>query len=729
MPEFTFNGFPAGSTVSISAVQGAISASRSVSTWGQGNLAALNILQVKPGELVAPVGIWFEAVDISGFDVAGPGPGEIYDPSAHEITYIWDFDDPGTFATALNMPPEWNNKAIDYGKKVYHVFETPGIYNVRLWAIDASGNIGERIVEVVVQDPDTLYAAARTICVSQTSDFTGAPAGANTVTSMSAAVSALEGLGTTGRILLRAGETFIGKINIDDPMVNFRLGSFGTGPKPVLQAAVAAPSMNSATILDFRNANSVTDSAFYGLRFEGDWDAATETGDPRTTPMLVNTHNTNGWNLLVYQCEFDGVSSVSPSTGADVAYTSAMVDCDITNWQDYGIRVGGQVYNPSSRFALVGCSIHQKENACKGDHGGKIGLGNDHGPFRYSDVMQVIVSCSDFYSANSWPGGVQPCVRFAQGGNGSPAGDYFLNVNRIACEGGGLIGGIDGQNSGAPEFAGNHVLDMVLLVNDYDTRDMFGVAYGGTTLRNCYFALLDVVESPTFSTNAAFLDFGTDNPQPGNADAMVNVYNCTFLNMKSDEAPQVETTLAANFNNTIVENNIHHAPNQPMPVTTDAPIDTVTPITGFQPRNRGIRKGPEKVLGSLSASVPSGSSTTMPYPAETGASDYQTGGRHTVLIGGDDYYFSYRGDCALSFGLSEITVTNTSGTTWAAGAAIRLGLDQATLTTDTTHATTGIVPYPVPLQGSPAATSPGGRTAYQNLLGTVRSTPPLRGAF
>lgn len=729
MPEFTFNGFTAGSAVSISAVQGANSASRAVSTWGQGSLAALNILQVTPGELVAPVGIWFEAVDISGFDVFGPGPGEIYDPSAHEITYIWDFGDPGPFATVLNMPTEWNDRSVDYGKKAYHVFENPGTYSVRLWAVDASGNTGERIVEIVVQDPDTLYSGARTICVSQAANFAGAPAGANNVTSVSAAVAALEALGTTGRILLRAGETFTGKIDIDDPMVNFRLGSFGAGPKPVLKAAIAAPSANSATIIDFRNANTVTDTAVHGLRFEGDWDAATETGDPRTTPFLVNTHNSGGWNLLIYQCEFDGLSSLSPSTGADIPYTSAVVDCDITNWQDYGVRVGGQAYNPSSRFALVGCSIHQKQDACKGDHGGKIGLGNDHGPFRYSDVMQVIVSCTEFYSANSWPGGVQPCVRFAQGGNGSPTGNYFLNVNRIACEGGGIIGGIDGQNSGAPEFAGNHVLDMVMLVNDYDTRDMFGVAYGGTTLRNCYFALLDTVESPTFSTNAAFLDFSTNNPQPGNADAMVSVYNCTFLNMKSDESPEIETVLTANFNNTIVENNIHHAPNQPVPVMVDAPVDTVTPIAGFQPRNNGIRKGPEKVLATLGASVPNGASTTMPYPTGTGASDYQSGGRHTVLIGGDDYFFSYRGDCALSFGTSEITITNTSGTTWAAGAAIRLGLDQATLTTDPSYATSAVVPHPVPLPGSPATASPGGRTAYQNLLGAQRSTPSPRGAF
>lgn len=725
----SFSGFPTGSAVSISAAQGANTASGSVETWGQQvNLASLSIMQITPDELVAPVGIWFEATDLSGFSATGPVAGEVYDPSAHEVTYIWNFDDPGSFATPLNMPSQWNDKNVDYGKKAYHVFDTAGTYQVRLFAVDATGTTGERIVDVVVQDPDTLYAGSRTICVSQAGNFSGAPAGANTVTSLSAAVSALQSLGMTGRILLRRGETFVGKTNIDDPMQNFRLGAFGSGAKPVLQPPAIGPSINSAAILEFRNGNGVSDSTIYGLRFQGDWDAARETGDPRTSPMLVNTHNTDGWNLLTYQCEFDGCAGLSPATGANISYTSAVVDCDITNWQDYGIRIGGFAYNPNSRFALVGSALHQKQDACKGGHG-KVGLGNDHGPFRYSDVMQVIVSACDFYTANSWPGGVQPCLRFAQGGNGSPTGNYFLNANRLACEGGGTIGGIDGQNDGAPEMPGNHLIDMFLFVNDYDTREMFGSAYGGTTLRNGIFALMDITESPTFSSNSSFLNFVTDNPQAGNENAPVNVYNCSFLNLKTDEAPSLEQGLTANFNNVVFENNVHHAPFQPIPVTNDAPIDLATAINGFQPRNRGIRSGPEKVLATLGSAVPNGGTTTMAYPAGTSGSDYSASGRHTVLINGGDYYFSYRGECSLAFGSGGITITNTSGETWPNGADIRIGLDQETLSTDNSYESSGLTPLPKPLAGSSALTTSNGFTAYRTFTGENRSTPPSRGAI
>src|SRR6056297_1192987 len=118
--------------------------------------ATIDFTTVEPAELVAPVGIWFEATDLQGFAVSEPGLSEgPYDPTAHDITYIWDFDDPGTFTAPLNIPAVWNNKGIDYGKKVYHVFDTPGTYVVRLWAIDREGVTGERTVSIVVRDPQT----------------------------------------------------------------------------------------------------------------------------------------------------------------------------------------------------------------------------------------------------------------------------------------------------------------------------------------------------------------------------------------------------------------------------------------------------------------------------------------------------------------------------------------------------------------------------------------------
>src|SRR6056297_98454 len=147
MPIFTFEGFTEGSLVAMSAAQGTQGAAGSVPEWRLSNMntATLDIARIEPAELVAPVGIWFEATDLQGFAVsepADPDAGRAYDPTAHDITYIWDFDDPGTFGAHLNVPTAWNNSNIDYGKKAYHVFETPGTYVLRLSAIDREGVTG-----------------------------------------------------------------------------------------------------------------------------------------------------------------------------------------------------------------------------------------------------------------------------------------------------------------------------------------------------------------------------------------------------------------------------------------------------------------------------------------------------------------------------------------------------------------------------------------------------------
>src|SRR6056297_650051 len=159
MPIFTFEGFTEGSLVAMSAAQGTQGAAGSVPEWRLSNMntATLDIARIEPAELVAPVGIWFEATDLQGFAVSENTTDRGYDSAAHEITYIWDFDDPGTFGSHLNLPTAWNNSGVDYGKQAYHVFDTPGTYAVRLWAVDREGTTGERMVSITIFDPDEVY--------------------------------------------------------------------------------------------------------------------------------------------------------------------------------------------------------------------------------------------------------------------------------------------------------------------------------------------------------------------------------------------------------------------------------------------------------------------------------------------------------------------------------------------------------------------------------------------
>lgn len=707
--------------MAISAVQGAFTDAGSVPEWGQSNVASVSIFQVTPGELVAPVGIWFEATNISGFSVDEPAQGEVYDETAHAITWIWDFDDLGTFETSLNMPQDWKNKSAGYGKKAYHVFDTPGIYNVRVWGVDRNGVTGEQIVPVEVLDPNAVYPSIRTICVSNQGNFTGAPSGANLVTSLGAARSAANSLGQTGRILLRAGETFQEKMDIDDPMRNCRIGSFGAGPKPVLTPPPPASSDNTANIFVFRNGNQVADSAFYGLRFQGEWDAATETGDPRGRGIFYSTHNGIDFTSLVYQCEFDGMGAqlFSPPTSTR-DHTIGCVDCDVTNWQDYGVWFGSGLpnYRENTRFALVGCAVHQKQNACRGGQG-KIGLSNAHGPFRHVDTMQGVIASCDFYSANSWVSGVQPCLRIAQADSSNPGG-YFVNINRIVCEGG-AIGGIDGQNGNTTELPGNHVIDKFLFISDYSSFGGFSCAFGGTTLRNGMIVRLSM--NYQSATPLTFLNFGLDGTDAGNRNTPVDIHNVTFLNLHNEQVSEPLRQID-NFLNATVENNIYHEPNIPSPNTADGPLDLSTDIPGVTPRNLGERASVEKVQVT-DVSVSSGGTVTVPYPVGTSASDFSTAGRHTVLVGGN-YYFSYRSECSLSFGGSSITVTNTSGDGWSGD--LRLGLEQETLSTNSSLASPSNVPMPIPQTGSSALNNSGGYQSYTNFL-TAQRAGPWKGAL
>ena len=113
----------------------------------------------------------------------------------------------------------------------------------------------------------------------------------------------------------------------------------------------------------------------------------------------------------------------------------------------------------------------------------------------------------------------------------------------------------------------------------------------------------------------------------------------------------------------------------------------------------------------------------MPYPSGTSQSDYRPTGRHTVKLGSNSYYFSYRGTAAFTFNPTDITVQNLSPDTWHSESTLLLGLDQETLTTDTRFASPKSVPRPVPQSGSQALTDEGGLQAYTQFDTGQRTRP------
>jgi len=170
---------------------------------------------------VAPLAVFFDASGTTADGIARP---------FHDLHYAWDFGDPaaGVWSTS------GLSRNAETGPLSAHVFDSPGTYTVTLTVRDATGAKATRSVQVTVQDPDAVFGGANTICVSQTGNFSGAPAGARTVTTGSFG-EAIGNAAPGRRVLLRRGETWsVGggvRINCAGPGT---IGAFGDGALPRL---------------------------------------------------------------------------------------------------------------------------------------------------------------------------------------------------------------------------------------------------------------------------------------------------------------------------------------------------------------------------------------------------------------------------------------------------------------------------------------------------------------
>lgn len=148
---------------------------------------------------VAPLAVFFDAVGAP--DVVRPEEVDGHREFA-DFEYIWDFDDPaGTWVAS------GKSKSADRGYVAAHVFEQPGMYQVRLMVRDATRSEHTYTTTIIVEDPDSYYAGANTTCISATAAFDDCPAGAGqrTLTDLGE-LQAL--LASDRRLLFRRGDTW-----------------------------------------------------------------------------------------------------------------------------------------------------------------------------------------------------------------------------------------------------------------------------------------------------------------------------------------------------------------------------------------------------------------------------------------------------------------------------------------------------------------------------------------
>ena len=695
------------------------------------NTGTVSITEYQAANVINPAGVWLEATGHTGFTTFFGG-GDHYDGAYHEYFHVWTVRGAplSPFTAPENMIPEWNDPNVMYGQKVAFCFPETGTYTIDLWVIDRDGNTATASTTVTVTDADSAYPGIRTLCYSEEAGETwaGAPTGSLKYNNLNALQSAVNSATLPTRILFKRGS----KVQLTDTItINARevsyIGAWGTGAKPVLIPG----KKNGRAVFMIRNMTvDVPDLCITGLRFEGHWDAATETGFPLFPMRFINNNHVG--HFLFHDLEFDGFEHLEgrPVTNA-AGVTTIFANVSITNWRDYAIFMSGDD-NPS-RYGLIGCRLTQNPDAMNG--GSKNGLFNNHGPFRVVRAPSLVFACCDLFARNGWSPlspdvADQSCLRI----NTHSYPGMYAGINRVVAEGGYNVISSVPQDGGFPTNPGNYVLDQVLCISSTRTASrVIDMRNGGLTVRNTIVAVPNV---PKYHTQKPVNAVGVSTADDGNYTASnetshIAVYNTTVLDLRdtANDAGAVidlvqDTTVYASVTE---ENNVVHAPNATTTQTASEPIDVATAIPGVTPRYKGVRFNHGVETGTLSAAVADGGSFTLAYPSGTDQAYWlaNAGTRHSMRVAGKAYTAEADaiGRFSVTFGASDITITNQSGDTWASGSyrALRLDRPGDLPPWDTTRATPPTVPLPRPLPNSTAVdTGDSGLTAYTDFLGTVR---------
>ncbi len=715
-------------------------------------MAELDILVTSAPVITAPAAVWLEAIDLSGFDVGGPGPGEIYDPSFHEITYIWTVQGAplAPYNAPENMVPGWNNPNVTYGKRAAFCFPDPGTYTIVLWAVDASGTTGTTRTTIVVVPADSLYPGDQTIVHASDGNFLGAPSGAVQVSSLSALQSAIQATSLPTRVLFKRGETVLDVNLISRPSGSStgrmdHVGAWGTGAAPVLRPLP----FDTGNMITWRSSGPETQITVESVKIKGYWDPDTETGSlGGGSPLQWRDKNTSAkillWNIEI--TNFDAQQLSANKAPCDVM----VADCDIRNWQQYGFYCGE---NSEGKFAFLGCRVTQSPNALNG--GPKKGLSNNHGPIRITSCKWIVGDLCDLFSNNGWSGkyDCQPCLRIAT----SPEGTTGTTMNwcRSVMENGYQIINLEGENETSEDNPGNFVFDQLLLLGTTRQRAKgVSIQKGGTTLRNIYYFQPDAPRYIGGPSN--FFDFTANNPNGTNNNEPIRLYNCTAVSLISaanegSGGPMNLVDGTGSFADVTIENNIVHIPNGSLPVTASGPLDLSATVPNVTPRYKGVQYNYEHVRGTLDASIPNGGDLSVPY-SNLLVRDHNEQGPgtatnqaywqaieaidtlHMLSLNGDVKHAA-NGDFRVSFGSLGVTITNTSGSSWNVGMKWWLALDRKTrreveLPLQTQFASPPEVPVAKPGIGSPAYQSADrGLVTYMDFFGDIRPTQASMGAI
>jgi hypothetical protein len=617
-------------------------------------------------DVVAPYGAVLRAGSFSGFNVSEPaGDTNVYDPTQHRITFLWDFDDP-TYTQRItpNIPTAWNDLNVAYGKQVAHVWHSPGTKVVSCFAFDMGGNWGTADYTFgpagdapQIADPNIFFSGSKTMVYSTLSNWTGEPLGATRCSTIADVHTAMRTRMNAGdnslRVLIRAGEELVDQFFFDvsgfgagypggtgynyrDFMKGLHINVYGSGSAPVIRRNTDT----TFAMFSFPDRSDTKQLVVSGFDFRGDWDAATETGRVEFVGSLQFAFPVT----IITRCTFDGIEIPADKQG--INNSMFWHDCRITNWNNYAFAAFGRAMP-----VILGCDVAHNVDALSGINQGVGGqgpteLGNRHGPFRTAVVRNTIVSCTSFLSRAGWSSGnpgsgnifpptVEQDIRcFTSFEDGDVpivnAGRHHHNWERNSFEGGAGVGFGLTTNTAARQSAfwtRNLVIDKWLVVPGCNTQgSSVGLGMPGITMRNS-FIFRHGVRIQSDGEPASEISISKQGPTSLVGLGPVEVYNNTIISL-ADSAD-----LAAGFTpistqpdiDILTVNNVLSVVSR----SIDSPSPTaplgVSPIAGFVCRHKGARWNFPPIIANVTAVREGGAGTvavgewvSLPYPTYTG---------------------------------------------------------------------------------------------------------------
>lgn len=636
-----------------------------------------------------------------------------------EITYVWVLDGaPITDYGYANLPTAWRNPNVKYGQRVFFYLDEPGTtYTGTCWAVSHDGAVVADATpfSITTGNPDTTYSGTDTIALDPSGTFTGKPTGAQEVTTVSGLQTALNSASSAKRVVIARGQT-VEDFAITELDHLKHIGAFGTGNRPIVR-----PTKSYGTILNMSGASvgspsSVDQITITDIDFRGYWDAANEIGQATDLFHMIHTSCTFG---LVHNCNIQGFKLLHMHLSDTLPFRLGVARCTITHWQDYGFYAAG---NSSAVYSFAESDIAQPANSPTHTNQGRYYLNNMQGPGRMGGTYAgLFFSQTSMMARGSWSPAEQACWRM----NSVPTEDSEQYLDRVTAEGGGAI--LWNTGTGSPEKRVKGVVDKALLLaSAYTGYEAFFAHCGGMDIRNTMVVVPNVPNADNVSWSSA-IKLDPNGGDANNLAAPVRILGSTMLNLRNTTNDLGDTVVLHDsggglFTDFTSDNNVQHGPNLDNPV--DGGLSTSGSIPGFAPRYGGVKPNFPLVIGTFGSSVANGGTFTVSYPSGTNQA-YWTGldaenDQHAIRVNNSAIYHAdaaYGGDMSVTFGASNITITNLSGVTWSAGQAYQLRLDRHTeMTLQTSYAN----PATLPLYSPSSGAADTGFIPYDDFFGSPR---------